>query len=75
MKENTFEGSSFFSINLFLSHFSLMSPFLSLKSFQNNLMHCEIITNSTNFLLKYSYKRKLEKYFLGTRVLALKPVY
>ena len=68
MKENAFEESFFFCINLFLSHcFSVMYPFLSSKSFQNNWMK-SLIATSANFLLKHSYKRKLEKNFFATRV-------
>ena len=55
---------------LFRLHFCILSHFEIIKCIVKSF-----IATSMYFLLKYNWKRKLEKRFLGARVWALKTVY
>ena len=67
MNENTFVDSFFF---LFSLHFCFLGHFKIIWCFAKSL-----IATSTHFLLKYNWKEKTWKVFVGVRVWAPKPVY
>ena len=76
MNEKTFDDRFFFRSGVFALllfyclHFCILSHLEIIRCTVTSL-----IATSTYFLLKYNWKRKLKKYFLGVKVWVPKPVY